>query len=426
MCGFAGIFLFENFNQNEFEKMTNKLNFRGPDEFGQFINLNDKIAFFHHRLSILDLSVSGKQPMESHSGRFIIAYNGEIYNHLNIRNELTNIKNIKWKGTSDTETLINSIEIYGIDRALNLCKGVFAFALWDKKEKKLILARDKLGEKPLYYGFNKNIFYFGSDLSPLKNNQLFNTQLDLNALKMYFNLNYIPAPHSIYKNIKKLESSSYVEISDKNRKLQIKKYWKLKNNNTNKIENKIEYFKKKIENSVQLQTISDVPIGSFLSGGIDSSLVSYFMQKNSMKKIKTFNISFDDANYDEGSYAHKISQFIGTDHQTHRLSKNSFQEVLSNLNTIYAEPFSDSSQIVTYLISKYAKKDVSVVLSGDGGDEGFAGYNRHLIANKINTFNNIIPIHIRKILFNYLEKNNYKNLERFINLLKKTDRKSVV
>jgi len=419
MCGFAGIFLFENFNQNEFEKMTNKLNFRGPDEFGQFINLNDKIAFFHHRLSILDLSVSGKQPMESHSGRFIIAYNGEIYNHLNIRNELTNIKNIKWKGTSDTETLINSIEIYGIDRALNLCKGVFAFALWDKKEKKLILARDKLGEKPLYYGFNKNIFYFGSDLSPLKNNQLFNTQLDLNALKMYFNLNYIPAPHSIYKNIKKLESSSYVEISDKNRKLQIKKYWKLKNNNTNKIENKIEYFKKKIENSVQLQTISDVPIGSFLSGGIDSSLVSYFMQKNSMKKIKTFNISFDDANYDEGSYAHKISQFIGTDHQTHRLSKNSFQEVLSNLNTIYAEPFSDSSQIVTYLISKYAKKDVSVVLSGDGGDEGFAGYNRHLIANKINTFNNIIPIHIRKILFNYLEKNNYKNLERFINLLKK-------
>ena len=406
MCGFAGIFLFENFNQNEFEKMTNKLNFRGPDEFGQFINLNDKIAFFHHRLSILDLSVSGKQPMESHSGRFIIAYNGEIYNHLNIRNELTNIKNIKWKGTSDTETLINSIEIYGIDRALNLCKGVFAFALWDKKEKKLILARDKLGEKPLYYGFNKNIFYFGSDLSPLKNNQLFNTQLDLNALKMYFNLNYIPAPHSIYKNIKKLESSSYVEISDKNRKLQIKKYWKLKNNNTNKIENKIEYFKKKIENSVQLQTISDVPIGSFLSGGIDSSLVSYFMQKNSMKKIKTFNISFDDANYDEGSYAHKISQFIGTDHQTHRLSKNSFQEVLSNLNTIYAEPFSDSSQIVTYLISKYAKKDVSVVLSGDGGDEGFAGYNRHLIANKINTFNNIIPIHIRKILFNYFSQDN--------------------
>ncbi len=425
MCGFAGIFLFKKFNEIEFAKMQKELTFRGPDQSGNYIDLINKIAFFHHRLSILDLSSAGKQPMESNSQRYVIAYNGEIYNHLEIRENIEKVKNIEWKGSSDTETLINSLEIIGVEKTLNICNGVFSFALWDKKNKSLLLARDKLGEKPLYYGFNNSIFYFGSDLSPFKNNKIFSPSIDPNALNLYANLNYIPSPYSIYKNIFKLEPGNYIKISQNNKNIIPIKYWSLRKSNYQDLKNlnKVEYFKFKIEESVKNQTISDVPIGSFLSGGIDSSLVSYFMQKNSMKRIKTFNISFNQQEYDESYYAKEISNYIGSDHKTFKISDNMFFDVVNKINKIYSEPFSDSSQIVTYLISKYAKKDVSVVLSGDGGDEGFAGYNRHILAKKINTFNKILPINLRKLIFKKLEKNNYKNLDRLIFYYKKFDKK---
>ncbi len=424
MCGFAGIYLFNKFNRSDYNKMSNELKFRGPDEFGEFIDIENQIAFFHQRLSILDLTKNGSQPMESFSSRFVIAYNGEIYNHLDIRKIINENNNINWKGSSDTETLLNAIEIFGINKALNICTGVFSFVLWDKKNKELSLARDKLGEKPLYYGFNNSIFFFGSDLFPFKKSQLFVPKINEKSLKVYFNLNYIPAPYTIYKDIHKLSGGEYITISSKNKNLNPIKYWKLeknKNFNFNKID-KIEYFKNKVEESVKRQTISDVPIGSFLSGGIDSSIVSYFMQKNSLNKIKTFNVSFEDSEYDESFYAKEIAKFIGTDHHTLKLSKDSFTNVLTKLNDIFSEPFSDSSQIVTYLISNFAKKNVSVILSGDGGDEGFSGYNRHLIAKKINTFNKLVPLFLRKNLFKFLEKNNYKHLENLLFVFKKLNR----
>jgi len=424
MCGFAGIYLFNKFNRNDYNKMSNELKFRGPDEFGEFIDIENQIAFFHQRLSILDLTKNGSQPMESFSSRFVIAYNGEIYNHLDIRKIINENNNINWKGSSDTETLLNAIEIFGINKALNICTGVFSFVLWDKKNKELSLARDKLGEKPLYYGFNNSIFFFGSDLFPFKKSQLFVPKINEKSLKVYFNLNYIPAPYTIYKDIHKLSGGEYITISSKNKNLNPIKYWKLeknKNFNFNKID-KIEYFKNKVEESVKRQTISDVPIGSFLSGGIDSSIVSYFMQKNSLNKIKTFNVSFEDSEYDESFYAKEIAKFIGTDHHTLKLSKDSFTNVLTKLNDIFSEPFSDSSQIVTYLISNFAKKNVSVILSGDGGDEGFSGYNRHLLAKKINTFNKLVPLFLRKNFFKFLERNNYKNLENLLFVFKKLNR----
>ncbi len=424
MCGFAGIYLFNKFNRSDYNKMSNELKFRGPDEFGEFIDIENQIAFFHQRLSILDLTKNGSQPMESFSSRFVIAYNGEIYNHLDIRKIINENNNINWKGSSDTETLLNAIEIFGINKALNICTGVFSFVLWDKKNKELSLARDKLGEKPLYYGFNNSIFFFGSDLFPFKKSQLFVPKINEKSLKVYFNLNYIPAPYTIYKDIHKLSGGEYITISSKNKNLNPIKYWKLeknKNFNFNKID-KIEYFKNKVEESVKRQTISDVPIGSFLSGGIDSSIVSYFMQKNSLNKIKTFNVSFEDSEYDESFYAKEIANFIGTDHHTLKLSRNSFTHVLTKLNDIFSEPFSDSSQIVTYLISNFAKKNVSVILSGDGGDEGFSGYNRHLIAKKINTFNKLIPFFLRKKIFNFLERNNYKNLGNLLSVFKKLNK----
>ncbi len=425
MCGFAGIYLFNNFEQSEFDKMQNQIKFRGPDDTGNFIDLQNKIAFFHHRLSILDLTTNGKQPMNSYSQRYIIAYNGEIYNHLDIRKEINKTKNILWKGTSDTETLINSLEIIGIEKTLQICNGVFSFVLWDKKEKKLFLARDKLVEKPLYYGFNNSIFYFGSDLSPLKYSKFFSPEINHQSLKLYFNMNYIPAPYSIYKNIYKLEPGKYLSVSSKNQNLEPISYWSFKNSNFKnfKITDTIDYFKNKIETSVKNQTISDVPVGSFLSGGIDSSLVSYYMQKNSINKIKTFNISFEDNKYDEGDYAKKIAQFIGTDHHTFKISNNQFKSVLSKLNITFSEPFSDSSQIVTYLISKLAKKEVSVILSGDGGDEAFAGYNRHILAKKFLFLINFIPLTFRMHLFNFFEKNNFNNLEKLIALYKIIDPK---
>ncbi len=403
MCGFGGMFFFNKFNKEEFYKMSKSLNFRGPDSNGQFIDLESSICLFHNRLSILDLSDAGNQPMSSFSKRFLIVYNGEIYNHKNIRKILKDKYNFdKWIGHSDTETLVNSIELNGIKDTLNICEGFFSFALWDKKNKELIIARDKIGEKPLYFGFNNSSFYFGSDLFPFKHSKNFKTEIDNNSLKLYFKLNYIPAPFTIYKGIKKLLPSHYMKISLNNRNPKFVKYWDLNNNtkiNKNYSEKDLEkIIYSKLEKNVKKQLLSDVPVGSFLSGGLDSSIVSYLMQKNSIDKIKTFNIAFDNSNYDESNFASKIAHHIGSDHNTIVVGNNDFEDAILNINNIFSEPFSDSSQLNSYIISKVAKKSVSVILSGDGGDEGFAGYNRHLVAKNLFFLNKLIPTKLRGII----------------------------
>lgn len=405
MCGFAGLFLINNLKKNELKKMSTSIKFRGPDDYGEFINLEKQIAFFHNRLSIQDISSAGHQPMYSFSKRFVISFNGEIYNHLELRKIIEdNYHNeIIWNGNSDTETLVNLFELFSIKKAISLCVGVFSFALWDQKENILHLVRDRIGEKPLYYGFNNNIFFFGSDLATFKSSSYFYPKIDLESLKLYFKLNYIPSPYSIYKNIHKLSPGSVLSISLNERKINIKKYWNLKKNiNKFSYEDAINISKERIEKSVSQQMISDVSIGSFLSGGIDSSLVTYYMQKNSMKKINTFNVSFDDKNYNESEYASNIAKFIGTNHNTIHIKNSDYFNSLENINNVFSEPFADSSQIVTSLISNKAKENVSVILSGDGGDEAFAGYNRHLIAKKILQINYLFPFSIRKYIFGIL------------------------
>ena len=403
MCGFGGMFLFNKFNKEEFYKMSKSINFRGPDSNGQFVDLENRICLFHNRLSILDLSNAGNQPMYSFSKRFIIAYNGEIYNHKYLRKILKDKYNFdKWIGNSDTETLVNSIELNGIRETLNICEGFFSFALWDKKNNELTIARDKIGEKPLYFGFNNSIFYFGSDLFPFKYSKNFKTEIDNNSLKLYFKLNYIPAPFTIYKDIKKLLPSHLMKISLKDRNPRFVKYWDLnKNVINNKKYSEIDLeniIYNKLEKNVKKQLLSDVPIGSFLSGGLDSSIVSYLMQKNSIEKIKTFNIAFDNASYDESDHASKIANYIGSEHNTVVVGNSDFEDAILKINNTFSEPFSDSSQLNSYIISKVAKKHVSVILSGDGGDEGFAGYNRHLVAKNLFYLNKLIPIKLRGLI----------------------------
>ena len=425
MCGYVGMFLNNNFNIEHLKLMSETIKNRGPDDSGEYINLNKKISIAHRRLSILDTSNAGHQPMHSHSGRYVIAYNGEIYNHIYLRKIIENHSNFShsWRGNSDTETILSGFEIFGIEETIKQCTGMFSMAVWDNKLDNLSLIRDRIGEKPLYYGFNNNIFFFGSDVKSFLKNPHFKAEIDNESLELFFALNFIPTPKSIYQNIYKLPAGHILDISLKNKNYEIREYWSLRKNDFNlSYDETIEKTEFQIEETVKNQMISDVPIGSFLSGGIDSSLVTYYMQKNSTKKIKTFTIGFDDAAYDESMHAKKVSNFLGTDHHEILINDSSFVETIPKLNKIYSEPFADSSQVISYLISKKAKEDVTVILSGDGGDESFAGYNRYLIAEKLfNLLNNnpyifkiVLPLIFKLIPINAIDNLN-SITKKFIN-----------
>ena len=333
MCGFVGIFGFKNLDEKILIKMGSSLYSRGPDDSGIYIDHPSQIAFAHQRLSILDLSNAGHQPMTSSSGRYIIVFNGEIYNHLELRKFLKlNVpnQNQPWKGYSDTETLVEFIDKLGIEKALEKIDGMFSFALWDKKNKNLTLAKDRLGEKPLYYGFNEGIFFFGSELKSFKFHPKFNPKIDRNSLALFIKYNFIPTPSSIYQGIYKLPPGSFLTISNKQQELQPKKYWDIYNTINNADEKKskvseseyVEELDSLLNKTVSKQMLSDVPIGAFLSGGIDSSTIVALMQANSLKKIKTFTIGFDEFDYNEAKYAKKISKILGTDHNETLLSSN--------------------------------------------------------------------------------------------------------
>jgi asparagine synthase (glutamine-hydrolysing) len=411
MCGITG-FISTKINskikiQEQIKRMTNKLGHRGPDFEDMWIDNNKNIAFGHRRLSILDLSSNGNQPMISSNKRYIIVFNGEIYNHLKIRKKLTN-SNINWKSNSDTETLLESISLLGLSAALNLCVGMFAFGLWDSKKEILTLARDRFGEKPLYYGWIKNSFVFGSELKAIKEYDNFDNELSKPAIAQFLKLNYIPAPLSIYDEIFKLKPATFKQFKknlDNITEINSEKYWQLdniiQNSKNNVIKNEIDSIKEiknSLNESVKLQMISDVPIGSFLSGGIDSSLITAIMQDQSSKPIKTFTVGFEEFGFNESSYAKKISSFLNTTHNEIFLKSKDALDVIPNLGQIYDEPFADSSQIPTFLVSKFAKQEVSVILSGDGADEIFGGYNRYTLTPVIWKKISLLPYPIRKII----------------------------
>lgn len=411
MCGVAGLINKDQTYSIDITKsinnMVESLKHRGPDSSSIWINDNKNIAIGHSRLSILDLSMRGSQPMFSSSKRFIISYNGEIYNHLNLRKELSNKTNINWKSNTDTETLLECIEYFGLDNTLGKISGMFAFCFFDQYENKIYLVRDKIGEKPIYYGYNENKFVFSSEITSLVSSNILKSEFDINSINMFLKYQYVPSPYSIYKNIFKLKPGSYMEIdlskTFKKENFVYKKWWNLKDviinsKNRNRInEFRITDLKNTLENSVNSQMISDVPIGSFLSGGIDSSIVTAIMNKYSEKKLKTFTIGLEDAQYNEAKYAKKIAKYFNTDHHEYIINEKILLDNISNIIESFDEPFADSSQIPTYLLSKFAKKSVSVVLTGDGGDEFFGGYNRYLWSN---TFIKILKI--KPFIFRYI------------------------
>jgi asparagine synthase (glutamine-hydrolysing) len=411
MCGISGFILSEERSYAEVSRISKDLNntllHRGPDCGDVWIDEELKVSLGHRRLSIIELSEAGNQPMKSFNGRFIIVFNGEIYNHIQIRNILKK-ENINWRGFSDTETLVEAINILGIDKTLDYCKGMYAFALWDKKFRKLTLIRDPVGEKPLYYVWVNNNFVFGSEIKVLKNFPNFSNKISKKSISLYTQFNFIPAPLSIYENVFKLEPGAKLELLANNilnKKIEIKKYWSLKNSlnisSNSKINNEddaVLKLKKILSDSVKMQMISDVPIGSFLSSGVDSSLITALMQEQSATQINTFTIGFKEKVFDESINAREISKHLNTNHHELIVSPDDCLSVVPLIADIYDEPFADSSQIPTYMISKEARKKVKVILTGDSADELFGGYNRYTLAPKYWKYISFLPFYLRKLI----------------------------
>lgn len=403
MCGLAGFWQPEGEVTEKatavVRRMADTLRHRGPDDGGVWVDGQAGIALGHRRLSILDLSPAGHQPMVSATGRFVIAFNGEIYNHLELRAELEKRPSplaplpegegsIRWRGHSDTETLLAGFDAWGIRKTVERAIGMFAFAVWDREARVLTLGRDRMGEKPLYYGWQGEVFLFGSELKALKAHPAFAAEIDRDALCLLMRHNYIPAPHSIYRGIRKLPPGCLLTVYLQKREPVIERYWSFLEvalaGAANPLQGSPEEITEELEallkSAVRQQMMADVPLGAFLSGGIDSSTVVALMQAQSSRPVKTFTIGFNEEGYNEAVHAKAVARYLGTEHTELYVTPGQAMEVIPRLPALYCEPFSDSSQIPTFLVSQLARQQVTVSLSGDAGDELFAGYNRYVLA----------------------------------------------
>ena len=429
MCGIAGLWDYcgskKEYNY-EIKKMTDAIYNRGPDSYGHW-NDEDELFFLgHRRLSILDLSKAGHQPMLSKDNRYVISFNGEIYNHLDLKFELDKIhNNQQWRGHSDTEVLLELIRFYGLEKAIMKCKGMFSFALWDRKEKSLKLVRDRMGEKPLYYGFsgkNNQTFIFASEISALKAFKYFNNKINPLGLSQLINFKSISAPCSIYEGIYQLLPGHILTLNYPKKELlnESKPWWDLMSEIDKSMQDPIDskseaklILENVLRESVKRQSIADVPLGTFLSGGIDSSLITALLQDESNQKIKSFTIGFEEEGFNEAPFAKKIADYLGTDHNEIYLTAQDSLNLIPELNRIYSEPFADDSQIPTYLVCKEAiNNGLKVALSGDGGDELFGGYNRYLLGEYIWKKLDHIPWQMRKIIGNIGLKMPYRSLNQ--------------
>lgn len=427
MCGIAGIYGNNNCEmlKTQISDMISYINHRGPDGSGIWIDNSIPIALGHCRLSIHDLTSAGNQPMISHNGRFIIIFNGEIYNYKDIKTELETKEIINWQGHSDTEILIEAISRWGVNDTLNYCVGMFAFGLWDRHENTLYLARDRIGEKPLYYSQFYNKLIFASELSAFKAIKDFEFEINKDAVSLLVRHNYIPAPYTIYKKINKLMPGCFIKYEVNKPNITVTRYWDIKDKLLNSsvdlatlsedeyVDN-LEYL---ISRSVKQQLLADVPVGAFLSGGIDSSTIVAMMQKNSTDKVKTFTIGFNNKDYNESDYARNIANHLGTDHTEAYVDDKQLLDTVPQITNVYSEPFSDSSQIPTILVSKLAKSNVKVSLSGDGGDELFGGYTRYkTTVDLLDSFSGI-PQSFRNLMSSILlslSENHYDNFSNII------------
>lgn len=400
MCGLVGFLSPGQFSRAEtalalLQRMAQAILHRGPDSAGYWHD-SAGIALGHRRLSVLDLSPAGAQPMQSACSRFVMAFNGEIYNHLDLRRELMGLGCAPaWRGHSDTETLLAGFSAWGVRATVERCIGMFAFAVWDKKDHALTLGRDRLGEKPLYYGWQgggqEACFLFGSELAALKAHPAFVAGINRDALALYMRHNAIAAPHSIYQGIYKLPPGHLLTVSLTQREPVLAPYWALPQvaergvaepfvgSDTDAV-NALEAL---LKDAVAKQMLADVPLGAFLSGGIDSSTVVALMQAQSSRPVKTFTIGFNEEGYNEAVHAKAVAQHMGTDHTELYVTPQQAMDVIPKLPGLYSEPFSDSSQIPTYLVSQLARQQVTVSLSGDAGDELFCGYARYTLARDL-------------------------------------------
>lgn len=429
MCGLTGFWSFSTDEPSQVvRRMTDVLTHRGPDDSGIWVDNESGIALGHRRLSIMDLSPAGHQPMLSRCGRFVLVFNGEIYNHLDIRKELekctshlelTDRGNIAWRGHSDTETLLMAISCWGLEKTLNKTNGMFAFALWDRESRKLILARDRMGEKPLYYGRSGDTFLFASELKALKAHPHWIGQVDRDVMTLFLRHNYVPAPWSIYKDINKLSPGHYVVIENAGRLVNTpSSYWNLlekaeqgyreASGNPETLADELDGL---LRDAVGKRMLSDVPLGAFLSGGLDSSMVVAQMQAQSSQPVKTFTIGFDESGYNEATHAKAVAEHLGTEHTELYVTPEQAQSVIPQLPQVYDEPFSDSSQIPTLLVSELAKRYVTVSLSGDGGDELFFGYQRYFLGERVWRKLAMLPEPLRQSLASLLGRFPGKSLD---------------
>ena len=393
MCGIAGLMRIGGLNSSAdlelVEQMIARLRHRGPDGMGTWADSDAGISLGHRRLAVLDLSPAGQQPMVSASGRFVLIFNGEIYNHLEMRSALAQAgQPISWRGHSDTETLLACVDAWGLAETLKKAVGMFALALWDRRERAVTLARDRVGEKPLYYGWQDGVLLFGSEMKALCAHPNFRAQIDRNALANYMRCGFVEAPHTIYQGIFKLPAGSHLSfLADRQPGAppEATAYWSLKDvvaqgraaPFAGTDSEALGCLESHLMRSIALQSVADVPLGAFLSGGIDSSAVVALMQAQAMRPVRTFTIGFEEDSHNEAMHAQRVAQHLGTDHSELYVTSNEAMTVIPSLAPMYDEPFGDSSAIPTFLVSRLARRDVTVSLSGDGGDELFGGYTRY-------------------------------------------------
>jgi|MDSW01.1.fsa_nt_gb asparagine synthase (glutamine-hydrolysing) len=435
MCGIAGFITAGDDNSPEVMQrfltaMSNAITHRGPDDEGSWSDAEAGVWLGHRRLSIVDLSNAGHQPMRSASGRYMIAFNGEIYNHLSLRQEIEAAGEApSWCGHSDTETLLQGFDFWGIQATVERAVGMFAFAVWDRQNATLILGRDRLGEKPLYYGWQGRgvhaVFLFGSELKALRKHSAFERNVDRGALGLQLRHNCIPAPYCIYEGISKLLPGNLLSVSRQQPEPRVWTYWSVAEVAKSGVANvfsgsdrqAVDKLESLLKDSVSKQMVADVPLGAFLSGGVDSSTIVALMQAQSINPVKTFTIGFNEDNYNEAAHAKLVAQHLGTDHTELYLTAEQARSVIPFLANLYDEPFSDSSQIPMFLVSQLAQQHVSVSLSGDAGDELFCGYNRYQMTANLWRKIVTVPIPLRKLVARCLTSISPTTLDRLATIL---------
>ena len=407
MCGLAGFWAPSGSpleGDAILRRMAQSLQHRGPDGEGYWSDPTSGIALAHRRLSILDLSPLGSQPMSSYDGRYVIAFNGEIYNFAELRDELQHLGCV-FRGRSDTEVLLAALVRWGLGPTLKRSAGMFAFVLWDRQARSLHLARDRFGEKPLYYAWMGRTFIFGSELKALRVHPDWRADIDKTALTLFLRHNYVPAPHSIYAGVRKVRPAAVLTVTADG-EIEETEYWSLRetvarghrsplDGSDSEVVSELE---RTLRRTIRQEMVADVPLGAFLSGGVDSSAVVALMQTESTRPVRTFTIGFLEPGYNEAEHAKVVARHLRTDHTELYVTPAQALEVIPRLPTLYDEPFADSSQIPTYLVAELARRHVTVSLSGDGGDELFGGYDRYSLGKRLWTTVGWVPLVLRQML----------------------------